>query len=237
MASNSVVRFGDFRPSDIQFDAVSKTKKGAKLIKLFYGASNDRILIQTPILRLPFGLSQYEEANGPPSLSFDASLDQERDDVVMFVEVLRQIEQIVVAHCKHLVRELFGNNTSPELVESLFKSPMRPSSQPDKYPPLLKIKVPDYVTADEKHPHWYNSNHEEICIEDFRGANSEVKFIINLSSIWFVNKSFGISCKLWQACLVRAPTISKYGFHDDDTSKAPATATIDLVEEEDEEDE
>jgi hypothetical protein len=208
----------------------SAPRPGAKLIKLSYGPNKDRILIQTPIFRLPFGLQEYPENGKPPSLSFEASLDQDRPDVVAFMDLMSQIEKAVQAHCKPMARELFGNNTSADMVASLFKTTMR-SSNPDKYAPLLKIKIPQYVVDEvelreggdlsapalrKTQPRFWNAQREEIQMEDFRVKHCEAMFIVNISSVWFVNKSFGISVKLDQARLMKTANISKYGFHDDD---------------------
>jgi hypothetical protein len=242
-----VVKFSDFQVSKIQFDVFERTKTGAKLIKVSYGPNKDRILIQTPIFRLPFGLQEYPENGKPPSLSFEASLDQDRPDVVAFMDLMAQIEKAVQAHCKPMARELFGNNTSADMVASLFKTTMR-CSNPEKYAPLLKIKIPQYVvdevelreaeeeqqrrhgetlplnpTLRKTQPRFFNAAKQEVRMDDFRVKHCEAMFIVNISSVWFVNKSFGISIKLDQARLMKTANVSKYGFHDDDDDDHPPT--------------
>jgi hypothetical protein len=207
------VMYNEFREDNVNFDGISKNKKGGKMIKMSYGPSKRPIMIQTPTLALPFGLSRFDDDVNGVQYSFDARLDDRDDRCKELMDRLRGLERVVIDHVKPLRKELFGGSIPEEHVMALFKSPIRSSSKPE-YPPLLKIKIPAYAT------HFYNAQREEIEMNDFVGKGQEVKFIILISSVWFVGRSFGISCKLSQALQVKGPMVSSFGFRTEDEDMA-----------------
>lgn len=102
------------------------------------------------------------------------------------------------------------------------------------YSPTVKCKVlPSTVVFD--------SARNEVDLEALvKGAT--VKCIVEVSSVWFVGKTFGISLRVLQVCVMSAPAaISGFAFVDDDdddmkpATTVPATAAGDDEEEFDEE--
>jgi hypothetical protein len=193
----NIVRVNEADVDSVRFDNnISKTKKGGKMIKL-----KEPLKLQTPPLILPFGVSEFKnDATGTMEYKFAASLEDNEDDVLMLKNFIEGLSKKTIEHCKKHCRDLFGSSTTPDQVPLLFKSPIKEPSKPE-YAPLLNIKTTD----DTK---YFDRDENPLEVENFKGGRHQGMFIINITSVWFVGRSFGISLKAIQVMQLTTPFVA-----------------------------
>ena len=112
---------------------------------------------------------------------------------MMFMETMKSLDTHLIEMGVKNSPEWFGKQMSKEVVEELYRPLVKESKQPDKYAPTLKLKVRSM--NNEPMVEAFDSNKQPFDMAHFTGG-SEVKAIMDISPIWFVNKQFGITFKL-----------------------------------------
>lgn len=130
---------------------------------------------------------------------------------------LRVLEERVKKAAVDSAEKWFKKKLSAEVIESFFCSPVKASTEPDKYPPGLKINVPfrnAKVDADVFGP---DNNEDKLDWEDLRAASSgaSIVTIVDVSSLWFMNSQFGYTMRLIQAKLGSHDKISGFAIVED----------------------
>ncbi|KAG7674162.1 hypothetical protein KSW81_005997 [Nannochloris sp. 'desiccata'] len=91
----------------------------------------------------------------------------------------------------------------PEGTIREFHRPLVKQPKDPKYSPIMKIKIPvdksGVPTAEI-----YNEAKERVSIDSI-AKGSSITCIIELSPVWFVNKTFGLTWKLVQAAVTPGP--------------------------------
>lgn len=219
--STNVILSSNFDPKTVVFSGVEKTKKGGKIVYLGTGSTGkERIVIQTPPMPMPFGITPYQEASTGDiqSYSIDVSFRTAETDprVASFAFKLRELDEMLIeAGTKHS-QEWFGKKMTKELVGEFYRKLLKENPN---YPPILKIKVA-VDSHGEPSAQFFDENRAPVSI-DYLVKGSTVKMICELSSVWFVNKTFGATFRLVQAAVVSKPKrLSGYSFADEDDGPA-----------------
>lgn len=151
-----------FTPVTVQFSALEKNRKGGKVVFLgLPGADGQRqkILLQTPTMALPFGVSPYQDAatGEIQSYSLDASFRGSDTDprIGDFLTRMRELDEVTLDVAVANSKDWFGKPMSKEIVSEfhrkLVKDPINP-----QYSPVIKFKVqlqngqPNAMFFDEK---------------------------------------------------------------------------------------
>lgn len=232
---SSVSLYSTFNATDLQFGPLEKTKKGGKMVGLSAGGKR-RIVIQTPVVALPFGVTPYQEATTGEiqSYSMDISFRNLDTDprIADFLARMRQLDDVMldtaVAHSK----EWFGKAMSKDVVREFIRKLVKESGN-GQYPPVMKVKVP--TSGGQPTAQFYDEDRKPVGI-DYITKGSTVKMILELSPVWFVNKNFGVTWRLVQAAVVSRPRrLDAYAFADDEAdAPSPTPAAADEGEQGDE---
>lgn len=238
MASINVIESKDFDVSRLQFDAVTRNKRGGKMIKLSYNNKRGPMYIETPPMYLPFGLSVFSEENNSTgggnggsnssassgqSMSLDCRIDLDDPQCVQFRDALMQIDRAVLEHCVANDFECFGEKMVREVAQVLQRPCLkagRPKMDGTSWPPLLKAKISTFTTPVVFEPvagtvdRDGNQEYNEVpfVFEEKHYARYTCKFILQLQPVWFVNKMFGVSFQVFQMELVDAPILDKRSY-------------------------
>ncbi|MDB4346974.1 hypothetical protein OAA30_00325 [bacterium] len=191
---------------EINFDKINisslrKLDSGGQMSAVSYGEQNNKFIIQTPLMSIPyaFGTGYNGERSDYMTLSLgDYSSD---DKLNKFYENMKNIEESVLQHVVKNVDTWFPNfsGKSEAVIEQLIGEAFNrfiKHSKDDKYPPTIKVKIPydngkyDINIVDMNTNEKYDFN--EIK-DKLRGAY--VKICFRISSVYFINKHFGISAK------------------------------------------
>lgn len=218
MASNNVILAAAFDPTAINFGTLEKNRKGGKVVYLSPpGNPKSRIVIQTPALSIPFGVSPYMDPAGEiQSYSLDVSFRGYDSDPKMaeFMAKMRQLDDVLLNTAVERSKEWFGKPMGRELVAEFFRRLVKDPSNP-QYAPIMKIKVP--LANGESLAQFFDESRKP-CSIDYLVKGSVVKCIVELSSVWFVNKNFGTTWRLVQCAVVSRPNrLDGYSFQDDQT--------------------
>ena len=103
----SIVDYSEFDASTIKFGAARKNKSGGTAIYLS-DAEGQRVRLQFPFLRCPFGLGEYTDKDTKKvSYSIDLALDEGSAEVDALKKILEKLDDVIIqAAVKNQVRSL-----------------------------------------------------------------------------------------------------------------------------------
>ena len=199
--------------------ALTKNKAGGNQVPITYNGSK-MILIQTPVMVAPFGVSEYTPDGAPVKYSIDLSFkdNESNPKVKCFLERMNDLDKKMVQMAVDHSPEWFGKIMSREVVEELYRPLVKPSKQPEKYAPTIKLKIRPGRTPDNPmNVKAFTSEHTDFDMAEFQ-AGSSIKAIVELAPIWFVNKQFGISMTIAQLEIVSQPIgkLNQFAFQEED---------------------
>ena len=215
MASNSVILYKNFDASKLVCGEQTKNKAGGNQVFLLYDGSK-RIILQTPKMSVPFGVSEYvpENNTGPTKYSLDASFKGVPDDARLnrFMDTAHAIDTRMIDLAVENSKAWFGKQMSREVVEELYRPLVKPSKQPEKYAPTIKFKIrPARDGGAGMNVEAFDNKRERFDMTDFQSGSS-VKCIVDFAPIWFVNKQFGVTLSIVQLEVVSLPAGKLQGF-------------------------
>lgn len=215
-AMDRVLLFNEFDAKSVHFSTnVDKNKKGGNVVYLGMGPEGkQRVFIQTPPLPLPFGVSPYVDASGTTqSYSIDCSFRTAGTDpkVKEFMDRILEFDDVLLNLGVERSKEFFGKSYSKEMVSEFYRKLVK-NSNPE-YPPVLKVKVP--LVGGEPVAQFFDEYRNPVPI-DYMTKGTVLRMIVEVSSIWFVNKTYGVTLKLVQAQAVARPNrMDGFSFQDD----------------------
>lgn len=202
MSSSTLRGFKD----EINFDKINisglrKLDSGGQMAYVSYGEQNNRFIIQTPLMSVPyaFGTSYNNERSDYLTLSFG---DYENDPKLnKFCENMKNIEKTVNEHVINNVETWFPNfsGKSDAVIEQLIGEAFNPfvkSSKDNKYPPTIKVKIP-YENDRYNIKIEDMTTNEEYDFNEIKGKlkGAYVKICFRVSAVYFINKHFGVSAR------------------------------------------
>lgn len=208
----------NFEPKAIQFGPLDKNKKGGKIVYLGFGSdAKERVQIQTPSMVLPFGVTPYQDTPGGDIQSYSVDLSFRTADVdpkvADFQKKIEALDEYMIDVATERSQEWFGKKMTRELVSEFYRKLI--NNKNPAYPPVLKVKVAVGLNG-EPAAQFYDESKSPVSIE-YLSKGSTVKMICEISSVWFVNKTFGCTFRLSQAALMSKPRrLQGYAFQEDE---------------------
>ena len=212
-----------FEPSALTFSGVEKNKKGGKVVYIGTGANGkDRVMLQTPAMVMPFGVTPYQESPGGDIQSYSVDVSFRTADVDPkvsdFQARIQGLDEVILQTAIDRSEEWFGRKMTRDLVAEFYRKLVNDKNP--QYAPVLKIKVGVGMTG-EPSAQFYDESRNPVGIE-YLGKGTTVKMICEVSSVWFVNKTFGATFRLVQAAVVSKPRrLQGYAFQEDDDAAEP----------------
>ena len=249
-----IVKPKNFNPSSVTFSDVKPNKFGGKTVYVNY--NDGKFAIQTPIMNLPYNLnvdeikdSKTDAVTGQKystNLSF-RGMDREHDTSLgpkerrnakrlrEFHEMLRSLEERIVEEgVKQSGSWLQQKDASPAVVRALFNSSLKVSKDANgapngKWPDTIKGKVMfwDGVFTTEV----YNKDDEEVDVQENLQKGAQIACLLESGGLWFANGKFGISWRISQCKVDKAPRLEKSGYRmlpesDDDEDDEEAVISL-----------
>jgi hypothetical protein len=127
--------------------------------------------------------------------------------------IFTELDEKVLTAVSDNSESWLGRKYSREvLAEALYKPSVRKSKKPE-YPSTVRLKI--YANPDGTlTPKAYDTTKKPIKLEQLRKGQN-VRTMINIASIWFVDNKFGVSVRLQQAQFQVESDIDKCVFDDD----------------------
>ena len=154
---------------------------------------------QIPRLYMPFGISGFTPDVGQKKWNIDFSLKGWEDDdgyIQKFYRFLIELDNSVINHVHQHCEEIFGSPMSRETIANMFNSNVKHT---DGREPKLRVKV-DLENDGMIKPKIFDANEVDITSqpEEKLHARQTGAAIVEINSIYFMNRRFGITWKLHQ---------------------------------------
>jgi hypothetical protein len=150
-----------------------------------------------PRMYMPFGISGFTPEIGPTKYNIDFAMkgwDEDGNFVQKFYNHMRELENKVIESVSEQSEDIFGRPMSVEELKPMFYSNIKES--PDREP-KFRVKV-DSTIDDKVKPNVYNEEKKPMVDEIKNGlyARNSGTAIVEMNSIYFLNRKFGVSWKL-----------------------------------------
>lgn len=220
--SSSILLLKDFDINLVNFEAINRNQRNGKSIRLTYGPDKQPIRLQLPEVFIPFDIKQMPDDLHPGEFtySFEAAMngyDEEGNKVREMFKKLTDLDTKVLDVCEDRSAEWFGEKKRREVIEEFHRKLVRQSNP--KYSPVTRVKVARINAAGEMPKIFDKSGPGSSLPIVALSKGARVKLIVTIPSVWMVNKNFGVSLKLYQACVTERPSsISNddFAFKDDE---------------------
>jgi hypothetical protein len=248
--SSPIVQPSSFDVSKVSISQPKVLDSGGKMAYLNYADSRS-LVIQTPSLPAPFGLSVFDKA-GPPKYSVDLALRgyQDQPKVKALFNALQTLDQHMIDLGVKNSKLWFKADMKREVVEAFYTPCVRfgkdKQGNQTSYPPNLKVQLRrnregtdfDCLFYDHKSkgdPHAQPL--KGIPAEELLVKKVELTALVQCTGVWFAGGKFGVSWKAVQVRLDSVPAgLRGYGFQEDaEDEGAEFSSRPALVEDEDEE--
>lgn len=188
MGGGDTIPWNAFDTNNLRFGPTQKRGK-AGFIPVYYGGNSDApIRIQTPGLRVPFGVGVYAKDAGTELTSYSIKLSAENEGFLAF---MRQLDE-------HFMN--VAESAHPEWnVKAAKYQPLVSEARDPKYAPTVRFKI-SLDSNKEPRVGVFDSNFKKVSLDDVT-RNSFVKVIVRVSSIWLAAQ-WGISLNIEQILIV-----------------------------------
>ena len=171
------------------------------------------IRIQFPRMYMPFGVSGFTPEVGPTKYNIDFAIKgYDEDDSYMkkFYEGVRKLENIIIESVSSQSEAIFGKKMTKEELLPMFNSNVKMS--PDREP-KFRAKIDTDIDENIKPP-VYNSEKIPLKNEATNGlyARNSGQAIIELNSVYFLNKKFGCTWKIYQLIVHEPQNLKGFQF-------------------------
>ena len=251
--SSPIVQPSNFDVSKVSISQPKVLESGGKMAYLNY-ADSRALVIQTPSLPAPFGLSVFDKA-GPPKYSVDLALRgyQDQPKVKALYNALETLDKYMIDLGVKNSKLWFKTEMKREVVEAFYTPCVRfgkdKQGNQTSYPPNLKVQLrrnrdgTDFDCAFYDHKSKGDPHAQPlkgIPAEELLVKKVELTALVQCTGVWFAGGKFGVSWKAVQMRLDSVPAgLRGYGFQEDDEdgsagefSSRPAAALQDEEEEE-----
>lgn len=169
--------------------------------------------IQLPRMYMPFGISGFVPEVGPTKYNVDFAIkgyDEEDSYMKKFYESLRALEDKIINAVVEQSEVIFGNPMTKEELLPMFNSNVKES--PDREP-KLRIKV-DTAIDDRIKANVFDSDKNPKNDEVTNGlyARNSGHAIVELNSVYFLNRKFGCTWKLHQLVVYEPQNLKGFQF-------------------------
>lgn len=203
--------YNKFDLSKITASPMIKNRMGGNSVHIMYDDMR-RILLQTPSLPAPFGISEFTTDNGTIKYSVDLSFRYEDDDpkVALFRSKLEQLDEKMIELGAANSVKWFGKSLSRDVIAELYRPLLKISKQPEKYKPLLKCKLRtrgniDLATAANGFDvHAFTCDGDVFDMTHFM-PGAMIKVIAEIMPVWFMNRQYGLSLNIVQVEMTQLP--------------------------------
>ena len=203
---------------------------GAKMAYLNY-AEGRSLVMQTPSLPTPFGLSVFQQTV-PAKYSIDLALRGYQDNakVKAFYTALEALDTYMIDQGVKNGKSWFGKDKSREVIEDTYSRILKWSKDKEgnvkPYPPNIKLQFKKAKGTDDFECQFYDEKSKAdphakpltgIPLEEMLPKRAELTALIQCTGVWFAGGKFGLSFKAVQVRLDKVPqALGNYGFAADE---------------------
>jgi hypothetical protein len=227
----------DFALTKLKCGNLRILDNGGKIVYISY--DNGPLIMQTPEMVAPFGISQWDNDKGGKKSTLDLSFKgkESRPNLERFYENLEALDKKIVSEAFENSPSWFKKKTSEEVLKELYTPILRHAKDKNtgeitnKYPSTFKATLPE---KDGKFTfEVYNQKRELVDLNSMELKGAKVTAMIQCLGIWIAGTKFGVSWKILQMRVVPVKKLEGYCFKELDDK----VDDEDLKEEENDDDE
>jgi hypothetical protein len=170
--------------------------------------------MQLPRMYMPFGINAWTPEVGPPKYNIDFAMngwDEDENYVKKFYDTIVALENKVLEHVTEHSEEIFGKKMEKDELFPLFNSNIKEGG--NGYAPKFRVKVDatttDLVKADVFDP---EKNRLTDTIENGLYSRNSGRALVEIASVYFLNKKFGVTYKLSQLMVYPPERLKGFAF-------------------------
>lgn len=167
---------------------------------------SNKMYLETPKMYLPFGVSEY---NNKYSLSLSFKNNNDDDKITRFEKLISDFDEHVIEQiinndewlsCLNVNKKIKDKDILKTVVEGFYSSNLKTTEKTDangnKYPSMLKVKLPCYNDGNFSTTMWTNKGNptEKLTIENVHERipkGSYIRVLFQIQKVWF---SAGTKC-------------------------------------------
>jgi Protein of unknown function (DUF2738). len=220
---NNIVKPKHFDAKQIKLSEPKVNNYGGKMVFLNYIEDKQPLIIQTPVLRMPYDMSEFRQDNAPEeadskytiSLALD-NIDS-NEQIRVFHDKLTGLDKELISQGVKNTQAWFKKKHKKSVIEAFYTPVVKPyidretGEVSDKYPPTIKLKLPrknKKFTSEV-----YNDDREQVELtSNLVKKGSKVQALMRCSSVWFAGGKFGTSWTVVQMKVTPSKSLSGYSF-------------------------
>ena len=169
--------------------------------------------VQFPRMYMPFGVSGFTPEVGPTKYNIDFAIkgyDEEESYMKNFYDSVRKVENQIIDSVVEQSEAIFGAPMTKEELQPMFNSNLKES--PDREP-KFRVKV-DTTMEDQIKVNVFNTDKNPIRDTVTNGlyARNSGHAIVELNSVYFLNRKFGCTWKLHQLIVYEPQNLKGFQF-------------------------
>ena len=213
----SVLTASNFKIDNITFGKHKPNINGGYNIELTVGNGSDEILVQTPKMRAPFGIST--DKTNPFKKSIDISFQgiDSNPSIKSLNEMIKNVDNAVIDYALQNSKTFFKKELARDIIKEYYYSGIKVSKK-EQYSDTFKFKLLYLKPNPEKNlpngkylTSFWSVKGEELTDTDVDRGDS-VKCLIKPQMLWVANRSFGITWVCTQVCIHKQQKVSGFAF-------------------------
>jgi len=213
----TVLTASNFKTDIISFNKNKPNTNGGFNCELTVGNGIDEILIQTPKMRAPFGIST--DKTNPFKKSLDISFQgiENNPSIKSLREMIENVDNLVIDYALKNSKTFFKKELARDIISEYYYSGIKLSKK-EQYSDTFKFKLLFLKPNPEKNlPNGkYLTSFWSVKGEEFRETDLDrgdsVKCLIKPQMLWVANRSFGITWVCTQVCVYKQQKVSGFAF-------------------------
>lgn len=167
--------------------------------KIVLSSDSKAIRFQIPRMYMPFGISGFTPDVGQKKWNIDFSLkgwDEDGNYIQKFYRFMKDLENQVIDHIHSKSESIFGSPLPRDSIVAMFNSNLKETN--DREPKFrVKVDVDNYGLVK---PKIFDANEIDITgqVDDKLYSRKTGAAVVELQSIYFMNRMFGLTWKLHQ---------------------------------------
>jgi hypothetical protein len=238
----TVLTASNFKIDTISFGKHKPNVNGGYNIELTIGNGNDEIVIQTPKMRAPFGIST--DKTNPFKKSLDVSFQgiETNTSIKSLRTLVENVDKLTIDYALSNSKTFFKKDLTRDVIKEYYYSGIKLSKK-EQYSDTFKFKLLYLKPNPEKNlpngkylTSFWSTKGEEYRDSDLDKGDS-VKCLIKPQMLWVANRSFGITWVCTQVCIHKQQKTTGFAFKKTGDTDDEAEETLVSEEEEYEEEE
>jgi hypothetical protein len=238
----SVLTASKFKVDNITFGKHKPNVNGGYNIEISVGDTTNEVLIQTPKMRAPFGISTDKTNPFKKLLDISFQGSEGSSSMKSFRSLVEDVDAFAIDYAMKNCKTFFKKDLSREIVADYYCSGIKISSK-EQYSDTFRMRLlflkpnPERNMPNGKYLTTFWNNKGEEQTDTHLDKGDSVMCLIKPQSLWVGNKGFGVTWVCTQIRVHKQVKVTGYAFKktEDDDPEDEVDAVVESENEEVEE--